>query len=112
MRLAGKIAGLPELAGAQSMETIWRDPETRTESEHVDALSKKKDLDVPPPQLWEEAGYTPEQIARFPAMRAQMQLEGMAANAAERARLATAEADLLARQELAATGGLPPANQA
>ncbi len=112
MRLAGKIAELPELAGAQSMETIWRDPETRTESEHVDAVSKKKDLDVPPPQLWEELGYTPEQIARFPAMRAQMQLEGMAANAAERARLATAEAERLAREELAATGGLPPANQA
>lgn len=112
MRLAGKIANLPELAGAQQMETIWRDPETRTESEHVDAVSKKKDLDVPAPQLWEELGYTPEQIDRFPAMRAQMQLEGMAANAAERARLATAEADLLARQQLAATGGLPPANQA
>ena len=112
MRLAGQIASIPELAGAQSMETIWRDPETRTESQHVDAVSKKKELDVPAPQLWEELGYTPEQIARFPAMRAQMQLEGMAANAAERARLATVEADLLARQELAATGGLPPANQA
>lgn len=112
MRIAGQIAGIAELAGAQSMETIWRDPETRTESQHVDAVSKKKELDVPAPQLWEELGYTPEQIARFPAMRAQMQLEGMAANAAERARLVTAEADLLARQELAATGGLPPANQA
>lgn len=114
MRLAGKIGGIAELAGAQSMETIWRDPETRTESEHVDAVSKKAGagLEVPAPQLWEELGYTPEQVARFPAMRAQMQLEGMAANAAERARLATAEADLLARQELAATGGLPPANQA
>lgn len=107
MRLAGQIAGISELAGAQQMETIWRDPETRTESQHVDAVSKKKELDVPPPQLWEELGYTPEQIGRFPAMRAQMQLEGMAANAAERARLATSEADLLARQELAATGGLP-----
>ena len=53
------------------------------------------------------ATHTPEQIERFPAMRAQLQLEGMAANAAERARLATSEADLLARQELAATGGLP-----
>lgn len=114
MRLAGKIAEIPELAGAQQMETIWRDPETRTESEHVDAVSKKAGagLEVPAPQLWEELGYTPEQIARFPAMRAQMQLEGMAANAAERARLATVEADLLARQELAATGGLPPATQA
>lgn len=109
MRLAGKVAKISELAEASSMETIWRDPETRTESEHVDAVSKKKDLDVPAPQLWEELGYTPEQIARFPAMRAQMQLEGMAANAAERARLATAEADRLRAASLAATGGLPPA---
>jgi hypothetical protein len=110
MRLAGNIAGETGLANASSMETIWRDPETRTEAEHIDALGKKAQmLNVPAPQLWEEAGYTPEQIARFPAMRAQMQLEGMAANAAERARLATEEADRLAAQTLEATGGLPPA---
>jgi hypothetical protein len=107
MRIAGKIGGIAELAGATGMETIWKDPETRTESEHVDAVSKKKDLDVPAPQLWEELGYTPEQMARFPAMRAQMQLEGMAANAAERARLATTEADRLASASLEATGALP-----
>lgn len=107
MRLAGALSAIPELANAQSMETIWKDPETRTESEHVDAITKKKDLDVPGPQLWEELGYTPEQIARFPAMRAQMQLEGMAANAAERARLATSEADRLRRASLDATGGNP-----
>lgn len=107
MRLAGATAGIKSLAEAEQMETIWRDPETRTESEHIDALQKKQTLRVPDPQLWEEAGYTPEQVARFPAMRAQMQLEGMAANAAERARLATVEADQIAQQTLAATGGLP-----
>lgn len=109
MRIAGKIAGISSLAEAKSMETIWRDPETRTEAEHIDALGKKASLlNVPAPQLWEEAGYTPEQIGRFPALRAQMQLEGMAANAAETARLATAEADRLRAETLAATGGLPP----
>jgi len=107
MRLAGKVSGNTELAGAVGMETIWRDPEVRTESEHVDAVTKKKDLDVPAPQLWEELGYTPEQIERFPAMRAQMQLEGMAANAAERARLATATAEELRRRSISATG-VPP----
>lgn len=107
MRLAGKIDENNDLAGAVQMETIWRDPETRTESEHVDALVKKKDLDIPAPQLWEEAGYTPEQVARFPAMRAQMQLENMAANAGERARLATAEAERLRTASVEATGGLP-----
>lgn len=110
MRLAGKVANVPELANAEQMETIWRDPETRTEAEHIDALGKKAQmLNVPAPQLWEEAGYTPEQIARFPAMRAQMQLEGMAANAAERARTATQEADRLRGQLLEETGGAPPA---
>lgn len=46
-------------------ETIWRDPESRTESEHVDALLKLKSLGIPDEQLWEDAGYTPVQIARF-----------------------------------------------
>jgi len=41
-----------------------------------------------------------------------MQLEGMAANAAERARLATAEAEQLRARQLADTGGLPPAAEA
>ena len=79
MRIAGRIAQIDELAAAQQMETIWKDPETRTESEHVDAVSKKKDLDVPAEQLWEELGYSPEQIARFPAMRARSSITGAAA---------------------------------
>lgn len=108
MRLAGAVAEIPSLAEADQMETIWRDPETRTEAEHIDALGKKAQLlNVPAPQLWEEAGYTPEQIARFPALRAQMQLEGMAANAAERARIATEESDRLRAEQIAATGVAP-----
>jgi hypothetical protein len=51
-------------------ETIWGDPESRSESEHIDAVVKKKGLDVPVEQLWEDAGYTPQQIARFKAVRA------------------------------------------
>lgn len=113
MRLAGRIAGIETLANAQQMETIWRDPETRTEAEHIDALGKKATLlGVPAPQLWEEAGYTPEQIARFPAMRAQMQLEGMAAAAAQKARTATEESDRLQQQLVDETGGLPPNTEA
>lgn len=51
-----------------SAETIWADPEYRTEAEHVDALVKLRTLDVPKRQLWEDAGYSQEQIARFRAM--------------------------------------------
>ncbi len=90
MRLAGKVAEAPELANAVQMETIWRDPETRTESEHVDAVVKKQALNVPDPQLWEELGYSPEQVARFPAMRAESEISGMAAAAALRAEQAIA----------------------
>lgn len=109
MRLAGRIEGISTLAAADGMETVWKDPEVRTESEHVDALSKKKELGVPEPQLWQELDYTEETVQRFPAMRAQMQLEGMAANAAERARLAETEATRLRQQLLEETGGGVPA---
>lgn len=77
MRIAGKIEGVDSLASATRCETIWGDPESRTESEHIDALNKKKDLGVPLPQLWEEAPYSPEQIARFPAMQAQVTLNDL-----------------------------------
>jgi len=55
-------------AEAFTAETIWRDPESRTESEHVDSLVKLRSLDVPLQQLWEDKGYTPTQIGRFRQM--------------------------------------------
>ncbi|GAA3136587.1 hypothetical protein GCM10010466_29250 [Planomonospora alba] len=50
-------------------EVIWRDPEYRTEGEHIDALMKLKSLGVPDRQLQEDAGYSPGQIERFPELR-------------------------------------------
>jgi hypothetical protein len=70
VRIAGAIAGVETLTGATAMETIWSDPESRTEGEHVDAALKKQALGVPQEQLWEDLGYSPQQIARFKAMRA------------------------------------------
>jgi len=67
IRLGFKAQG-DARADAMSAETIWADPESRTESEHVDSLVKKLSIGVPMPQLWEDAGYTPEQIARFKTM--------------------------------------------
>jgi len=49
-------------------QVIWADPETRSEAEHIDAVLKKRALDVPIYQLWSDAGYTPEQIERFEQM--------------------------------------------
>jgi hypothetical protein len=69
IQLAGKVIGDDVLGKAESAETNWRDPEQRTEAEHVDALVKLGTIGVPEEQLWEDAGYTPTQIGRFADMR-------------------------------------------
>lgn len=65
MRLAFKVSGDDAKAKAFNAETIWGDVEVRTESEHVDATQKKGALGIPEEQLWEDLGYTPQQIDRF-----------------------------------------------
>ncbi|HEX5451284.1 MAG TPA: phage portal protein, partial [Candidatus Limnocylindrales bacterium] len=69
-RLAFRAMGDERRASIVDAETIWRDPETRTEAEHVDALVKLGTLNVPEEQLWADAGYSPQQIERFLEMRA------------------------------------------
>jgi hypothetical protein len=64
MRLAFMVTGDPRQS-AWNAETIWDDPETRSEAEHIDAVLKKRALEVPLFQLWEDAGYSPAQIDRF-----------------------------------------------
>ncbi|QLE71103.1 phage portal protein [Streptomyces rectiverticillatus] len=68
LRLCFAVQGDPR-KDAYSMETIWRDPEHRTESQHIDALLKLKQLSVPEEQLWTDAGYSSTQVANFRAMR-------------------------------------------
>lgn len=70
MRIAFRASGDLKRAEYESGETIWRDPEYRTEGEHIDALLKLKSMGVPEPQLWEDAGYSPQQIERFSDLRA------------------------------------------
>lgn len=74
MRLAGRLAGNDRLGAAESMELIWSDPESRTESQHVDAILKQKDLGVPEEILWEKLGYSPQEIARIKAIKAEEDL--------------------------------------
>jgi len=57
MRIARRAAGLPD-AGGSGMETMWRNPEYRTEGELVDGLVKMATLDVPRRALWERWGAT------------------------------------------------------
>lgn len=51
-----------------SAETVWGPTESRSESEYVDSLVKKMSIGVPKEQLWMDAGYSPQQIARFKSM--------------------------------------------
>ncbi|MFE0151395.1 phage portal protein [Nonomuraea sp. NPDC059007] len=70
MRLAFLVKGDKAKAEAWQAETIWADPEFRSEAQRADAMVKRaQGLGVPQRQLWEDAGYTPQQIARFEDMQ-------------------------------------------
>lgn len=58
------------------IETIWGDPEYRTESEHVDALLKLKSIGIAEEILWEKAGLSQTEISRNKRLRAE---QGMVA---------------------------------
>jgi hypothetical protein len=69
MRLAFLVAGDRVRAAAMDMEALWKDPELRTEVEHVDALSKMAAMGVPQEEIWRRMGATPQQIRRWKAMQ-------------------------------------------
>jgi hypothetical protein len=69
MRLCFKVLGDPR-GDVQDSETVWADPEYRSEAELADALVKRSAIGVPRQQLWEDAGYSQTQISRFQAMEA------------------------------------------
>jgi hypothetical protein len=46
-------------------EIIWKDPESRTEATHTDAMVKWQGLNIPDQVIWEELGLSPRQIARI-----------------------------------------------
>ncbi|MCQ6554802.1 phage portal protein [Streptomyces sp. C10-9-1] len=70
MRLAFKAAGDEARAADYTLETVWRDPESRTVSELADAAVKKQAAGVPWRQRMEDLGYTPAQISRMEIDRA------------------------------------------
>jgi hypothetical protein len=53
-----------------SCETIWADPESHSEAQEADALVKLAQIGVPAEMLWERAGFSPQQISRMQAQRA------------------------------------------
>lgn len=69
LRLCFQIMG-DDRANYVGAETMWKDPETRSESELVDAVGKKVTLlQVPIEQAWQDVGYSPVQIAQMKAMK-------------------------------------------
>ena len=74
VRLAFAVQDDPR-ASAIAAETMWADPEVRTESEHVDATAKKQAIGVPLEKLWADLGYSPQQIERFRTMRRRQSLD-------------------------------------
>lgn len=69
MRLAFRaIDDTDPRAKSWKAETVWKNPETRTESELVDSLVKLKAIGVPDKQLQEEYGFSPQQIDDFPML--------------------------------------------
>lgn len=57
-------------AGETSCEAIWTDPETRTEGERIDGITKLQTVGVPQEALWARIpGVTPQIIERWRAMR-------------------------------------------
>jgi hypothetical protein len=68
MRLAFIVDNRPQDA-KPDMETMWADPEYRSESVHTDAVMKKQALGVPWLQLMEDLGYSPPVIARMDTQR-------------------------------------------
>lgn len=69
LRLSFQVAGDESRAAVANSETIWRDPEARTEGELVDALLKMATLGVPNEVLWERWGASPQEIARWKALQ-------------------------------------------
>lgn len=65
MRLAFRLMGDEEKARSTEAATIWRDPESRTEGELVDSLTKMATLGVPKQELWRRWGATPQEIERW-----------------------------------------------
>jgi hypothetical protein len=84
-------------------ETIWRNPEFRTEGETVDALIKMATLNVPEEVLWERWGATQTEIARWKRLA-----DEQAARDAVSLRIPTAAEQAQQQVQPGTTGG-PPA---
>jgi Phage portal protein, SPP1 Gp6-like len=67
---SGVAARYARWAAMTEAESLWADPETKTESEHVDALVKlSAGLAIPPEALWPRIPASPQEIERWQTMK-------------------------------------------
>jgi hypothetical protein len=68
---AGWIGSGEDMARSEmdDAETIWSDPENKDPVSLSQSLTMKQAIGVPQEVLWEEAGYTPQQIKRMRKLR-------------------------------------------
>lgn len=70
MRLAFRSLDADDPRGsADDAETIWRDPESRSQAELADSLTKLATIGVPQEVLWERYGFSPQEIDRMKDMQ-------------------------------------------
>jgi hypothetical protein len=81
MRLALGLIGDPG-AAMVGAEVIWRDFETRSEAQLVDALTKMATLGVPREVLWQRWGATPQEIQAWKGLSAEQAAQDAANQAA------------------------------
>ena len=98
-----------ERANFVAAETVWRDPEIRSDSEVADAASKRQALGVPNRQLQQDVGYTPTQIDRFASMNAE---DALFAAAAEDSDTASNAGEVLQKLTAAVTAGIITTDEA
>jgi hypothetical protein len=65
LQIAFRSMGDTERAEEIHAQTIWADPEIRSQAQTVDAAVKQKELNVPNEVLWEKIGYSPQEIERM-----------------------------------------------
>jgi hypothetical protein len=71
MRLAGRMTDNAALAQANAAETIWRNPEVRSEAQMADAALKRAQVGVPWRQVMAYLGYSPQAIEEMEQARAE-----------------------------------------
>lgn len=70
LRVAFRAMGDNARAAMIDAETLWRDPESRTTGEQVDAAVKEQSLGVPQEAIWSRRlGATPQEIDRWKQMQ-------------------------------------------